>query len=181
METPTQSSFEDTTRLERQSVAARQAPTKLQHPGKPVDIAPRANGGLTQRGRVVKFGAKVALTASIIGGAGYGIHEARKHNTITIPTESQEHNVFNVGSIVTVGSGAKAHTVKPTNLSTISELAYPDKDYRDLESALHDEVVAYNKANHYTGDPGTLQEGTPLILPPDAHIGYHVDAVAPAN
>jgi hypothetical protein len=172
-------------RLEQASIAARTAESsRFVAIGSNKDLAPARkyeHSHLTRRGQLVKFGAKVAMTAGIIGLAGYGIHESRESKTITIPAENQDHNLFNVGTTVTVGTGAKAHEVKPTDLSTIAELAYPGKDYRDLASALHDEVVTYNKAHHYNGDPATLQMGTPLILPPDAQIGYHVSASAPAN
>ncbi len=58
MQTPTQSSFEDTERLARQSVAARQAPTKPNHPGKHVDLSPKIND---HRFAVRRFIAAVAL------------------------------------------------------------------------------------------------------------------------
>jgi hypothetical protein len=154
-------------RLEQASIAARSAESsRFAARGSNKDLAPARkseHSRLTRRGQLVKFGAKVAVTAAIMGGGGYVLHEAREGSTITIPTETQEHNVFNVGSTVTVGTGTKAHEVKPTNLSTIAELAYPGKDYRDLATALQSEVVSYNEAHHYDGEPGTLQDGTPLI------------------
>ncbi len=129
---------------------------------------------LTRRGKVVVGLAGLGVAAGSVA----GVLIIRDHNTIHIPSEQQTRRIYNVGTAIEVGTGESANKVKPTDVSTIARLASPDGDWRDLASELQKEVIKFNTADHYQGDPNTLQPGTPLTLPEDAHIG---DLVEPSQ